>query len=120
MSLTADQIKTLVDIGIINKTAPYSIDHLDVGVILKNIIDFIQNSKVEIITFVNQSSIEITWNATRQINFGLGAIFLVEILSEDGVFRQSNQIEIVPDDITSPSKYTINLGGSATGRILIR
>lgn len=117
---TADNIKALVDSGIIDKTLPYSITKEEVGQILKDIVDLIQSSKAEIVMFVNQSSIQIPWNTTRKNNFGLGAIFIVELLGDDGIFRQMNQVEIVPDNITTPTTYTINLGGNATGRILIR
>lgn len=73
----------------------------------------------ETIPFEDVSKVIIPWNTNRKRQFGAGGIFKVEILDEeDGQYHEMN-ISVVPDDIYLTTLYTIDLGGTATGRVII-
>lgn len=72
----------------------------------------------EVIPFTDEESIIVPWNTTRRARFGDAAVFMIEILGEDNVYRQTSA-EIIPNDVNNTTSYTINLGGTSTGRIII-
>lgn len=76
------------------------------------------SGKNEVIPFSNVSSITLPWNSTRINRFGDAAVIVVEILGEDGKYRQTG-VEIVPNDPNNTTSYAIDLGGLATGRLII-
>lgn len=123
MPFTADTLKAKIDADITNKTAPYSISNVDVGVDMKAMIDLMVSlvtpAAPEIVPFTNQTQVVIAWNATRIAKFGAAGDFVVEILGDDTKYRQS-QVEIVPDNITATTQYTITLGQQCSGRIVIK
>jgi hypothetical protein len=76
------------------------------------------SGKNEVIPFSNVDSITLPWNNTRKNRFGDAAVIVVEILGGDGKYRQTT-VEIVPNDLNTTTSYTIDLGGLATGRLII-
>ena len=76
------------------------------------------SGKNEVIPFTNVSTITLAWNNTRKLKFGDAAVIYVEILGEDGKYRKTD-VEIVPNNATSTTSYAIDLGGLASGRIII-
>jgi hypothetical protein len=76
------------------------------------------SGKNEIIPFSNVSTLTIPWNATRKARFGDAGVLYVEILGEDGKYRNSG-IEAVPNVVPNTASYNIDLGGLATGRVII-
>lgn len=72
----------------------------------------------EIITFVNVATLTIPWNGTRKARFGNAAVFYVEILGDDGIYRPTI-VEVKPDSIISTNSYSIDFGGLASGRVVI-
>ena len=120
MPTTASQIKNSIDAIITTKTQPYSINNVDVGELLKDIMTFIDNKQVEVIQFSNQSVVSVAWTDDRKIKFGAGTKIVAELLGDDGVYRQTASIQVSPDNITNTMVYTVDLGGSGiTGRLLL-
>lgn len=76
------------------------------------------SGKNEIVLFTNALTVTIAWNATRKARFGDAAVLYVEILGEDGKYRNTG-IEAVPNNISNTTSYEIDLGGLASGRIII-
>lgn len=76
------------------------------------------SGKNEVIPFSNVSTLTIPWNNTRINRFGVAGVIYVEIVGEDGKYRQTS-VEIVPDNPTTTASYAIDLGGLATGRVII-
>lgn len=77
--------------------------------------------KFETISFTNQATLTIAWDATRKAKFGDAAQFIIETLGEDGKYRVQYGLEIVPDSIINTTQYTIDLGGAnQTGRVTIK
>lgn len=76
------------------------------------------SGKNEVIPFSNVATITLPWNATRINRFGDAAVIYVEIIGEDGKYRQTN-CEIVPNDPVTTTSYAIDLGGVSTGRLII-
>lgn len=76
------------------------------------------SGKNEIIAFSNVTTVTIPWNTTRKNRFGDAAVIYVEVIGDDGLYRQTS-VEIVPDDPNNTTSYNIDLGGPATGRIII-
>jgi hypothetical protein len=76
------------------------------------------SGKNEVIPFSNIATFTLPWDATRINRFGDAAVIYVEILGDDGKYRQTN-VEIVPDDPNNTTSYAIDLGGLSTGRIII-
>ena len=76
------------------------------------------SGKNEVIPFSNVATITLPWNNTRKNRFGDAAGIYVEIVGEDGKYRQA-AVEIVPDDPNTTTSYNIDLGGLSTGRIII-
>lgn len=76
------------------------------------------SGKNEIIPFENVASVTVPWNNTRKARFGDAAVIYVEILGEDGKYRNTG-IEAVPNVVPNTASYNIDLGGLATGRIII-
>jgi hypothetical protein len=76
------------------------------------------SGKNEVIPFSNVSTFTLPWNNTRKNRFGDAAVIYVEIMGDDGIYRQAS-VEIVPDDPNTTTSYTIDLGGLSTGRIII-
>jgi len=74
----------------------------------------------EIIFFTGQTTLTVNWTDARKTRFGAGGHFAIEVLSDDGKYRQIPNFEIVVDDIIDTSQYTINLGGSQDGRLIIK
>lgn len=76
------------------------------------------SGKNEIVLFTNVSSVTIAWNATRKARFGDAMVCKVEILGEDGQYRDAT-VEIKPNNISNTTSYNIDMGGIASGRIVI-
>lgn len=76
------------------------------------------SGKNEIIPFTNATLLTVQWNSTRKIRFGDAAVIYVEILGTDSKHRETS-VEIVPNVVPNTTFYTIDLGGLATGRIVI-
>lgn len=76
------------------------------------------SGKNEIVPFTNVNSVTIAWNATRIARFGDAGVFRVEILGEDGEYRETG-VESKPNNITGTTSYVFDLGGLASGRIII-
>ena len=76
------------------------------------------SGKNEIVPFTNQTIISLPWNNTRKIRFGDAAVIYVEILGTDGIYRKAT-VEITPNVVPNTTFYMIDLGGLATGRIVI-
>lgn len=76
------------------------------------------SGKNEVIPFSNVATITLPWNNTRINRFGDAAVIVVELLGDDGLYRQTN-CEIVPDIVPATTSYAINLGGLSTGRLII-
>lgn len=76
------------------------------------------SGKNEVIPFSNVSTINLSWNNTRKLRFGDAAVIYVEILGEDGKYRKTD-VEVVPNNATATTSYAIDLGGLASGRIII-
>lgn len=76
------------------------------------------SGKNEVIPFSNVATLTLPWNSIRKNRFGDAAVIIVEILGEDGKYRQSN-VEIVPDSVSNTTSYSIDLGGPSTGRLII-
>jgi hypothetical protein len=76
------------------------------------------SGKNEVIPFSNVSTLTIPWNNTRKNRFGDAAVMYVEILGEDGKYRQST-VEIVPNNTINTTSYSFDLGGPSTGRVII-
>lgn len=76
------------------------------------------SGKNEVIPFINVTSIIIAWNNTRKLRFGDAAVMTVEILGPDGKYRPTS-VEIVPNNISNTTSYAIDLGGLASGRVII-
>lgn len=76
------------------------------------------SGKNETVPFSNVGSLVINWNDARKTRFGDAGTLHVEILGDDGKYRWSS-VEIVPDVIVNTTKYTIDFGGPATGRVII-
>lgn len=72
----------------------------------------------EIIPFDNVATVTIQWNAARKARFGDAAVIYIEILGEDGKYRNS-AVEVVPDVAVNTTQYVADLGGLATGRVVI-
>src|SRR5688572_30243826 len=72
----------------------------------------------EIVPFTNVSTITLAWNATRKARFGDAAVIYVEIKGPDNKYRNTG-IEAVPNDPDNTTSYAIDLGGLATGRLII-
>lgn len=76
------------------------------------------SGKNEVIPFTNVSNVTLAWNNTRKLKFGDAAVIYVEILGEDGEYRQTS-VEIRPNSAVNTTSYFIDLGGLSTGRIVI-
>jgi hypothetical protein len=76
------------------------------------------SGKNEVIPFSNVATITLPWDNTRKNRFGDAAVIYVEIQGSDGKYRQIN-CEIIPDDPTTTTSYSIDLGGLSTGRLII-
>lgn len=72
----------------------------------------------ETIFFTNVATLTLPWNAARIANFGTSGNFLVEIIGDDGIPRNTF-VEIIPDSIAATTSYHFDFGGLATGRITI-
>jgi hypothetical protein len=76
------------------------------------------SGKNEIVPFASMAVLVVNWTETRKTRFGDAGSLHVELLGEDGKYRWTS-VEIVPDVIVNTSKYTIDFGGPATGRVII-
>lgn len=76
------------------------------------------SGKNEIVPFNNIATMTLAWNNTRKNRFGDAAVIIVEIIGDDGKYRKT-EVEIVPNAVPNTTSYAINLGGLATGRLII-
>jgi hypothetical protein len=96
----------------------------NLNVLVQKIIDYIDSHSPagsglnEIVTFTDQDTLTLSWNATRKARFGDAAIFRVEMVGEDGIYREVG-VQAVPDSGTDTTSYEFDFGGTATGRIII-
>lgn len=126
MSLTPTEIKGSIDQLITNPTIAYSIDNVDVGNLLKSMVDLFADvspsvPKFEIVPFDSVADITILWTEDRKAKFGDVAQLTVEMLDADGVLRLQQGLEILPDSLVNTSSYHIDFGGGVqTGRVIIK
>lgn len=77
------------------------------------------SGKNEVISFENQDTYVLAWNAARIARFGAKGVFQVEIRDiDDGVLRPAS-VEYIPDDEDHPTQYVFDLGGPNSGKIVI-
>ena len=77
-------------------------------------------ASIQILPFSNQSSLTITWDGAMKAKFGNAGTFVLELLGDDGIYRQTPGVQVVPNDINNTTFYTIDLGGSQSGRLIIK
>lgn len=124
--MTPTEIKALIDDQITNKTVAYSISNVEVGNLMKQMVDLFADvspalPKFEIVPFENVPDIIIEWNAERIAKFGDAPHLEIEARDEDGVMRVQKGLEITVDLIDTTTIYHIDLGGDAvTGRVIIK
>lgn len=78
----------------------------------------VNNAQNEVIPFTNISDVTIAWNAERKAKYGAAGVFYVEMLGEDGIYRQT-AVQAVPDSVTNTTQYTFSFGAPSSGRIII-